>query len=136
MPRTWMSTSFASTPSGKFGDEGIRTPDIRVANAALYQLSYVPEALVRCFRGAAGDFLTGAFDEQRAFEDQGFHEEEAGGIRYGEGKIAEAHRACLQALKRRSADVRQPERLARQYHIDRRPAFAHEHRHRAVEAQR
>jgi hypothetical protein len=26
-----------------FGDEGIRTPDIRVANAALYQLSYVPE---------------------------------------------------------------------------------------------
>jgi hypothetical protein len=28
-----------------FGDEGIRTPDIRVANAALYQLSYVPEVV-------------------------------------------------------------------------------------------
>ena len=26
----------------RFGDEGTRTPDIRVANAALYQLSYVP----------------------------------------------------------------------------------------------
>ncbi len=32
-----------------FGDEGIRTPDIRVANAALYQLSYVPEVPVLGF---------------------------------------------------------------------------------------
>jgi hypothetical protein len=39
----WISLRLAADRT--CGDEGIRTPDIRVANAALYQLSYVPAAV-------------------------------------------------------------------------------------------
>jgi hypothetical protein len=83
------------TTEKTFGDEGIRTPDIRVANAALYQLSYVPERL-RHFR----------VDEEHAFEDECFYEEVTVCVREGDLEIAEAHGTRLQAFEHRNARLR------------------------------
>ena len=58
------------------GDEGIRTPDIRVANAALYQLSYVPAGPRAVFAGRGGSSLAeGSVDEQHALTNERLHEE-------------------------------------------------------------
>ena len=57
------------SPGQTSGDEGIRTPDIRVANAALYQLSYVPEVPVAAFRS----LVSGILDQDDAFAHQRFH---------------------------------------------------------------
>jgi hypothetical protein len=86
-----------------FGDEGIRTPDIRVANAALYQLSYVPGSAGRCIRWGWVTFLKfglpsvpGVLDEQHAFACERFHEElTVVRVEFGR-KIGIPHGACLQ----------------------------------------
>ncbi len=41
----WTTLDFVGPPVG--GDEEDRTPDLRIANAALSQLSYVPVLLVQ-----------------------------------------------------------------------------------------
>ena len=47
--RTQLTTLFQSLVSG--GGEGIRTPDPRVANAVLCQLSYAPDKQIGCGGG-------------------------------------------------------------------------------------
>lgn len=41
--RCWGGRKAPDHPNQPSGDEGDRTPDLSIANAALYQLSYVPD---------------------------------------------------------------------------------------------
>ena len=48
LPRMCATTTLLRHPIGSFGgDKGIRTPDLRIANASLYQLSYIPKRTPR-----------------------------------------------------------------------------------------